>query len=335
MYIFGVLFFALFMSGVHCDAMESVPQDAKIYVAGHNGLVGSAIVRALKKEGYHNIIMRSSSELDLKNQAAVAQFFADEKPQYVFLAAAKVGGIKANSDFPAEFIANNLAIELNIIHAAHVSSVKKLLFLGSSCIYPRNCPQPIKEEYLLTGALEITNEPYAVAKIAGIRMCQAYKKQYGDCFISCMPTNLYGPNDNFSLNTSHVLPALIRKFCEAKARGDSSVTVWGTGTPMREFLHVDDLASACLFLMDRYDGDEIVNIGTGCDISIRDVAYMIKEIVGFEGKIQFDPSYPDGTPRKLLDVHKINALGWQATISLKQGLKETVAHYLSNIHLQQ
>ena len=322
-----IIFLTCVIFSQDCVGAEPIPANAKIYVAGHQGLVGSALVRKLKQEGYTNIIVRNSKELDLKDQKATAQFFAQEKPEYVFLAAAKVGGIKANSDFPAEFIYNNLTIEINIIQAAHFNKVKKLLFLGSSCIYPRNCPQPIKEEYLLSGMLEATNEPYAVAKIAGIKLCQSYKKQYGDCFIACMPTNLYGPNDNYDLNTSHVLPALIRKFCQAKKEGKSTVTVWGTGRALREFLHVDDLADACLFLMRHYEGDEIVNIGTGKDIAIGDAARMIKEIVGFQGALQFDPSYPDGTPRKLLDVSKLNNLGWKAQIPFKKGLQEAIAWY--------
>ena len=304
---------------------------ARIFVAGHRGLVGSAIRRRLEAAGCGNIILRSHRELDLTRQAEVEAFFASEKPEYVFLAAAKVGGIWANSSYPAEFIYRNITIQTNIIHAAYLSGVKKLLFLGSSCIYPRDCPQPMKEEYLLSGYLESTNEPYAVAKIAGIKMCQSYNRQYGSRYISVMPTNLYGPEDNFDLETSHVLPALIRKFHEAKERGLTEVVIWGTGTPRREFLHVDDLAGACVFLMEHYDGSEIVNIGVGEDQTIRELAEMIAEVVGFDGKLQFDPTKPDGTPVKLLDVGRLNRLGWKARIPLRNGLAETYEWYRKSL----
>ena len=286
-------------------------KDAKIYVAGSNGMVGSAIVRALKAKGYINIVVKSSKELDLKNQQAVHDFFNQEQPEYVFLAAAKVGGIHANNSYPATFIYDNLMIQSNVIQAAYDFNVKKLLFLGSSCIYPKFAPQPIKEEYLLTGSLEPTNEAYAIAKIAGLKMCQFYKQQYGCNFISAMPTNLFGVNDNFNLENSHVLPALLRKFIEAKQNNKQEVTIWGSGTPMREFLFVDDLAEACLFLMENYNGIETVNIGTGEDVSIKELAETIMKIVGFEGSLIFDASKPDGAPRKLLDVSKINNLGWK------------------------
>jgi len=326
-----IIFFCMtfFYYNASLSASE-IPLEAKIYVAGHNGLVGSAIVRNLVNEGYTQIITRSSSELDLKSQHAVNDFFESEKPEYVFLAAAKVGGIKANMDYPAEFIYNNLMIETNVVHAAYVHGVKKLLFLGSSCIYPRECPQPMVESYLLTGPIEPTNEPYAVAKIAGIKLCESYNRQYGTKFISCMPTNLYGPNDNFNLNTSHVLPALVCKFSEAKNMRSSNVTIWGTGAPRREFLHVDDLASACLFLMRNYEGNEIVNIGCGEDISILELAKLIKEIVGFEGDLVFDPAYPDGTPQKLLDISKIRNLGWEPQIKLKDGVTNAFHWYQDN-----
>lgn len=294
-------------------------------------MVGSAILRKLKSEGFKNLITRRSSELDLRNQEAVNRFFGEEKPEYVFLAAAKVGGIKANDTYRAEFIYDNLAIELNVIHAAHQSGVKKLLFLGSSCIYPKMAPQPLREESLLTGLLEPTNEPYAIAKIAGIKLCEAYRDQYGANFISAMPTNLYGPNDNYDLKNSHVLPALLRKFHEAKERGQKTVEVWGTGTPKREFLHVDDMADACIFLMNNYDGRNFVNIGIGTDISIGDLAKMIAEIVGFHGHIEFDTSKPDGTPRKLMDVSRINEMGWKATIELKEGIQSVYNDFLSSM----
>ena len=304
---------------------------ARIFVAGHRGLVGSAIRRRLEAAGCGNIILRTHRELDLTRQAEVEAFFASEKPEYVFLAAAKVGGIWANSSYPAEFIYQNITIQTNIIHASYLSGVKKLLFLGSSCIYPRDCPQPMKEEYLLSGYLESTNEPYAVAKIAGIKMCQSYNRQYGSRYISVMPTNLYGPEDNFDLETSHVLPALIRKFHEAKERGLTEVVIWGTGTPRREFLHVDDLADAGVFLMEHYDGSEIVNIGVGEDQTIRELAEMVAEVVGFDGKLQFDPTKPDGTPVKLLDVGRLNRLGWKARIPLRNGLAETYEWYRKSL----
>lgn len=302
-------------------------KNSKIYVAGHAGLVGSGIVRKLKKMGYSNIIGKRSKELDLRDNRGVKRFFEKERPEYIFLAAAKVGGILANNEYGANFIHDNLAIQLNITKNAHLFDVKKMLFLGSSCIYPRECPQPIKEEYFLSHYLEETNKPYAVAKIAGIIMCQAFNKQYGTNFISVMPTNLYGPNDNFDLDTSHVLPALIRKFHEGKTNKSSSVVVFGTGTPRREFLHVDDLAGACVFLMDNYDDDKIINIGTGVDISIEELALMIKNIVGYKGKIVFDSSKPDGTPRKLLDITKLRKLGWKYKIVLEDGIKETYDWY--------
>jgi GDP-L-fucose synthase len=297
--------------------------DAKIYVAGQQGLVGSAIWRRLQAAGFGNLVGRSSRELDLRDQAGVAAFFDRERPDYVFLAAAKVGGIRANNTFPAEFIYDNLMIEANLIHQAYRHKVKKLLFLGSSCIYPKFCPQPMKEAYLLDGKLEPTNEPYAVAKIAGIKMCQSYNRQYGTCFISVMPTNLYGPGDNFDLLDSHVIPALIRKFHRAKVTGAPEVPVWGTGAPRREFLYVDDLADACLFLMEHYHEGEIINIGVGQDLQIRELARLIAAVTGFAGRIVQDPSYPDGTPRKLLDVSKLTALGWQARTPLEEGLSKT------------
>lgn len=296
----------------------------RIYVAGSNGMVGSAIVRALKSDGFTNIITRSSRELDLRNQSAVLDFFKSERPDYVFLAAAKVGGILANNTYRGEFLHDNLAIQLNVIEAARVTGVTKLMFLGSSCIYPKLAPQPLKEEYLLTGLLEPTNEPYAIAKIAGIKMCEAYRDQYGCNFISVMPTNLYGPNDNFDLQKSHVLPALIRKFYTAAQEGQPSVEIWGTGSPKREFLHVDDLAEACLFLMKSYDGRDFLNVGTGEDISIKELAEMVARIVGFEGKLRFDSSKPDGTPRKLMDVSRLHSLGWKAKISLEDGIRGVV-----------
>jgi GDP-L-fucose synthase len=299
-------------------------KDAKIYVAGSNGMVGSAIVRALKAKGYINLIVKSSKELDLKNQQAVHDFFSQEQPEYVFLAAAKVGGIHANNTYPATFIYDNIMIQSNVIQAAYEFNVKKLLFLGSSCIYPKFAPQPIREEYLLTGSLEPTNEAYAIAKIAGLKMCQFYKQQYGCNFISAMPTNLFGVNDNFNLENSHVLPALLRKFIEAKQNNKQEVTIWGSGTPMREFLFVDDLAEACLFLMENYNGIETVNIGTGEDVSIKELAETIMKIVGFEGNLIFDASKPDGAPRKLLDVSKINNLGWKHQTNLEEGIQKTL-----------
>ncbi len=302
---------------------------AKIYVAGHNGMVGSAIVRKLHHEGYHHLILRSSAELDLRNQEQVNRFFESEKPAFVFLAAAKVGGIVANNTYRADFLYDNLLIESNIVHAAFLNKVTKLLFLGSSCIYPKMAPQPLKEEYLLTGLLEPTNEPYAIAKIAGIKLCESYRRQYGCNFISAMPTNLYGPNDNYDLEKSHVLPALIRKFHEAKINKKSEVTIWGSGTPLREFMYVDDLAEACLFLMNTYNGEPFINAGTGVEISIYDLALLIKEVVGCNAEIQFDASRPDGTPRKLMDVSKLTALGWKYKVSLPEGISLAYADFLS------
>lgn len=295
-------------------------KSAKIYIAGHRGMVGSAIMRKLEKEGYSNIVFRTSAELDLRNQLAVNDFFASEKPDYVFLAAAKVGGIVANNTYRAEFIYENLLIEANIIHASWVNSINKLLFLGSSCIYPKMAPQPLKEEYLLSGYLENTNQPYAIAKIAGIELCDSYRAQYGCNFISAMPTNLYGPNDNYDLEKSHVLPALLRKFITARYNNLPEVELWGSGTPKREFLHVDDLADACLFLMLNYNEKGLVNIGKGDDISIYDLAQLVKKIVGYEGQIKFDLTKPDGTPRKLMDVSKLRAAGWAASIGLEEGI---------------
>lgn len=293
----------------------------KIYVAGHNGMVGSAIVRQLKNNGFTNLVVRNSKELDLTNQQFVNGFFETEKPDYVFLAAAKVGGINANNVYRADFLYQNLMIEANIIHAAYINKVTKLLFLGSSCIYPKMAPQPLKEEYLLTGFLEATNEPYAIAKIAGIKLCESYRRQYNCNFISAMPTNLYGPNDNYDLNNSHVLPALIRKFHTAKVENQPQVEVWGTGTPLREFLHVDDLAEACMFLMENYNEELFLNVGSGTDISIKDLALLVKEIVGYKGALVFNTTKPDGTPRKLMDVSRINQLGWKHKISLEDGIK--------------
>ena len=296
-------------------------KEAKIYVAGHRGMVGSAIVRKLGNEGYKNIVVRNSADLNLKNQQAVNQFFETEKPDYVFLAAAKVGGIQANNIYRAEFLYDNLMIESNVIHAAYVNKVTKLMFLGSSCIYPKLAPQPLKEEYLLTGLLESTNEPYAIAKIAGIKLCEAYHAQYGCNFISVMPTNLYGPNDNYDLNNSHVLPALLRKMIVAKQQSSPYIDMWGSGSPLREFLHVDDLAEACFFLMENYNQPGFVNIGTGEDITIKDLTLLIKHIVGYEGEIRHDTTKPDGTPRKLMDVSKLNGLGWKASITLEEGIR--------------
>lgn len=292
----------------------------KIYVAGHRGMVGSAIVRRLQKDGFNNIVTRTSKELDLRNQEATSNFFAEEKPDYVFLAAAKVGGIVANNIYRADFIYENIMIQSNVIHHAYLNDVKKLMFLGSSCIYPKLAPQPLKEEYLLTGLLEPTNEPYAIAKIAGIKMCDAYRAQYGCNFVSVMPTNLYGPNDNYDLNNSHVLPALLRKFHEAKMKDDPEVVVWGTGSPLREFLHADDMADACFYLMQHYNEEGLVNIGIGSDLSIKDLALLIKDIVGYQGSLVFDTSKPDGTPRKLMDVSKLHSFGWKAKIELKDGI---------------
>jgi len=302
---------------------------SKIYIAGHRGMVGSAIHRKLLGMGFTNIITRTSTELDLRVQEPVNEFFETERPDYVFLAAAKVGGIWANQSYPADFIYQNIVVQCNVIHSAYATGVKKLLFLGSSCIYPKLAPQPMKEEYLLTGLLEHTNEPYAIAKIAGIKMCDAYRAQYGCNFISVMPTNLYGPNDNYDLQNAHVLPTLIRKFHEAKQNGDPAVTIWGTGTPMREFLHADDLADACCFLMENYNQDGLVNIGTGEDVTITQLALLIKEVVGYEGDLIYDASKPDGTPRKLMDVSKLTNLGWKYSIELKDGLKQVYADYLN------
>jgi GDP-L-fucose synthase len=327
--------------------------DSKIYVAGHKGLVGSAIHRKLEEKGYGNIIGRTREELDLERQAEVASFFQEQRPEYVFLAAARVGGIWANNSFPAEFIYSNIMVQTNVIHSAYRNGVKKLLFLGSSCIYPKHCPQPMKEEYLLTGPLEPTNEPYAVAKIAGILTCQSYHRQYGANYISVMPTNLFGPNDNFDLETSHVIPALIRKFHLAKLavkgdlegiqrdeacyghipqdiRNSQSVILWGTGSPKREFLHVEDVADACVFLMNHYDDPDIINIGCGQDVSIAELAMLVKDIVGYSGDIEYDAEKPDGTPQKLLDVGKIKALGWEPKLSLEEGIKKTYAWYCQN-----
>lgn len=309
-------------------------KDANIYVAGHGGLVGSAIVRALQKKGYHNVTGKTHAEMDLTDASAVRMFFQEEKPDYVFLAAAKVGGIHANATYPAEFFYINSMIQNNVIHQAYLHGVKKLLFLGSSCIYPKLCPQPMTEAYLLSDYLESSNEAYAIAKIAGLKMCQYYNQQYDTNFISCMPTNLYGPGDNFDLENSHVLPALIRKFHEAKQNSADAVEIWGSGSPLREFLHVDDMASACVFLMETYEGKDSggnlqghVNIGTGDEISIRELAILIKDITGFAGELRFNPAKPDGTPRKLLDVSKLRALGWRHTIGLRQGIENTYEWY--------
>jgi GDP-L-fucose synthase len=304
---------------------------SKIYVAGHRGMVGSAIVRYLQQAGFKNIVVRTSNELDLRNQSKVNDFFESERPQFVFLAAAKVGGIHANNTYRAEFLYDNLQLQNNVIHAAYKYNVDKLLFLGSSCIYPKLAPQPLKEESLLTGTLESTNEPYAIAKIAGIKMCEAYRDQYGCNFISAMPTNLYGPNDNYDLNNSHVLPALLRKFHEAKLANQTEVVVWGSGKPMREFLHVDDLAEACVFLMNNYNEKSFVNIGSGIDLSINELALMIKEIVNYPGQLTFDASKPDGTPRKLMDVSKIQSLGWKHKINLREGIQKVYENKFLNI----
>lgn len=326
---FGCIAF-IFMNA--CNAYQMADLSAPIYVAGHTGLVGSAIVRALEKDGYTHIITRSHQELDLCDAQAVDAFFQAEKPEYVFLAAAKVGGILANSTYPADFIRINLAISLNVINAAYNAGVKKVLYLGSSCIYPRDCPQPMKEEYLLSGPLEPTNKPYAVAKIAGIELCKAYNEQYPNKtrFIACMPTNLYGPGDNFNLNTSHVLPALLAKIYNASQEKESEFVVWGTGKPRREFLYVDDLADACLFLMKHYDGNEIVNVGTGVDITILELVDLIKDVVGYKGTIVFDTTKPDGTPQKLLDMSVLHNLGWHAQVGLKEGIQKTLQWYLSS-----
>ncbi len=306
---------------------------SKIYIAGHRGMVGSAIHRKLVSEGYENLLLRSSSTLDLRDQQAVADFFAAERPEYVFLSAAKVGGILANNRYRAEFLFDNLMIQTNTIHAAYEQGVKKLLFLGSSCIYPKMAPQPLKEEYLLTGPLEPTNEPYAIAKIAGIKMCDAYRAQYGCNFISAMPTNLYGPNDNYDLKTSHVLPALLRKIHEAKVAGASEITLWGTGKPRREFMHVDDLADACYFLMQHFDEPGFINVGVGEDVAILELAKVIKDIIGFQGDIKHDLSKPDGTPRKLMDVSRLNQMGWKARTGLEAGIRRTYESYLNTLQM--
>jgi len=308
--------------------------DSKIYIAGHKGMVGSALVRNLKAHGFTNLILKTRAELDLCIQQAVTDFFETEKPEFVFLAAAKVGGIYANNTYRADFIYENLMVQNNIIHAAYKNKVKKLMFLGSSCIYPKLAPQPLKEEYLLTGALEYTNEPYAIAKIAGIKMCESYHLQYGCDFISVMPTNLYGPNDNYDLNNSHVLPALLRKFHDAKENKLPQVTVWGTGSPRREFMHADDMADACVHLMNNYTGEKFVNIGVGNDISIKELAYLIKEVVAYEGEIIFDASKPDGTPRKLMDVSFLHSLGWTHKINLEQGIRSVYADFKQSKNLR-
>lgn len=305
-------------------------KNSKIYVAGHRGLVGSAILRKLEKEGYENLIVRTSKELDLRDKQQVDSFFELEKPEFVFLAAAKVGGIVANNEFPADFIRDNLMIQTNVIDASYRNQVEKLLFLGSTCIYPKLAPQPLKEEYLLTGPLEPTNDAYALAKIAGIKMCQSYNKQYGTNYISAMPTNLYGENDNFDLQSSHVMPALIRKFHEAKLSNQSSVEVWGTGTPKREFLYSDDLADACVYLMNHYNENEIINIGVGEDVSIKELAETVQRVVSFEGELKFDTTKPDGTPRKLVDTTKINQLGWKADVKLEDGISLAYEWFLNN-----
>ncbi|MEZ2129472.1 MULTISPECIES: GDP-L-fucose synthase family protein [unclassified Sinorhizobium] len=304
-------------------------RDVKIYVAGHRGMVGSAIVRRLKAGGYTNIVVKSHEELDLANQAAVAEFMKAERPDYIFMAAAKVGGIHANNIYRAEFLYQNLMIEANVVHAAWQAGAQRMLFLGSSCIYPRDCPQPIREEYLMTGPLEQTNEPYAIAKIAGVKLCESYNRQYGTRYVSAMPTNLYGPNDNYDLNTSHVLPALIRKVYEAKVRGDRQLVVWGSGRPMREFLYVDDMADACVFLMERDVSEGLFNIGTGEDITIRELAETVMRIIGFEAEIVYDQTKPDGTPRKLMSVDRLSALGWKAKTSLSDGIARAYADFES------
>lgn len=310
------------MTTMSDGAMNPTTRASKIYVAGHRGMVGSALVRRLQADGYHKLLMPARSELDLLDQRAVFDYLRRELPDYIFIAAAKVGGIQANNTFRADFLYQNLAIENHLIHGAHLAGVQRLMFLGSSCIYPRDCPQPIKEEYLLTGPLEVTNEPYAIAKIAGIKLCESYNRQYGRQYVSVMPTNLYGPNDNYDLNNSHVLPALIRKAHEAKLRGDKEYVVWGTGTPRREFLYVDDLADACVFLMQQgYDGP-LLNIGTGEDVTIRELASTVMDVIGFPGTIVFDADKPDGTPRKLLDVSRLRTLGWQAATGLREGIRE-------------
>lgn len=305
-------------------------KNSKIYIAGHRGMVGSAILRKLEREGFTNIIVRKSAELDLRSQQEVSDFFAAEKPDYVFLAAAKVGGIVANNTYRAEFLYDNLQIQNNVIHQSYVNGVKKLMFLGSSCIYPKMAPQPLLEDYLLTGPLEETNEPYAIAKIAGIKMCDAYRAQYGCNYVSVMPTNLYGYNDNYHPQNSHVLPALIRRFHEAKVNNVPSVTIWGTGTPKREFLFADDLAEACYYLMQNYDEEGLVNVGTGEDLSIKDLAFIIKDIVGYTGEVEFDTTKPDGTPRKLMDVSKLHSKGWKHTVELNEGIKLAYQDFLKN-----
>jgi len=331
---FLFLFIILFKLNGACVATQAetflTDKDAKIYVAGHDGLVGSAIMRKLKSDGYTNIVTRNFHELNLLDQSATRKFFEQERPDYVFVAAAKVGGIVANNTYPAQFIYENMMIEANIIHTAHEYGVKKLMFLGSSCIYPRLCPQPIQEDYLLTGELEKTNEAYAVAKIAGLKLCEYYKKQYGDNFISCMPTNLYGPGDNFDLQNSHVLPALMMKMHLAKMEGKDNVVLWGTGSVYREFLYVEDVADAIVFLMKHYNGATHVNVGTGQDLTIRQLAELVKEAVGFEGKLVFDATKPDGTPKKLLDVSKLHALGWTHKMVLKDGIKEMYNWFLAH-----
>jgi GDP-L-fucose synthase len=311
-----------------------IDQRSKIFVAGHRGMVGSALMRRLRSGGYANLVARTRAELDLGNQAAVDDFMQRERPDFIFLAAAKVGGIHANNNYPADFIQQNLAIEVNLIHAAFKAGVQRLLFLGSSCIYPRDCPQPIKEEYLLTGPLEPTNEAYAIAKIAGIKLCESYNRQYGTNYACAMPTNLYGPNDNFDLATGHVMPALLRKIHEAKRQGAPSVTIWGSGTPRREFLHVDDMADACVFLMESNVERGTYNVGLGSDVTIRELAHTIMSVAGYQGELTFDRSKPDGTPRKLLDVSRINALGWRARYSLEQGIGKTYSWYLEHGNAQ-
>jgi len=310
--------------------MSALSRDAKIFVAGHRGMVGSAIVRRLQAGGYTNILTRTHGELDLLDQAKVQEFLSVQKPDYIFLAAAKVGGIHANNTYRADFIYQNLLMEANVIGAAHQAGIRDLMFLGSSCIYPRDCPQPIKEEYLLTGPLEQTNEPYAIAKIAGVKLCESYNRQFGTRYVSVMPTNLYGPNDNYDLNNSHVLPALLRKAHEAKLRGDRELVVWGSGKPMREFLYVDDMADACVFMMENAIGTGLFNVGTGTDVTICELAESIMSVVGFDGVIEFDSSKPDGTPRKLLDVSQLENRGWRASTSLIDGLKKTFANYLAS-----